>query len=617
MKSKSTIRVLLVEDDARDALLVRQSLVDLAGLDVALTHVERLADAILLFREEKFDVILLDLGLPDSTGVQSFVRLYDISPGVPILVLGARDNNGLALQVMRRGAQDYVIKSDLDPASLRRSITYGIERHKIADKGRTESGERAKADFLADLSHQLRTPLNSVIGFSELLVDEKVGALNPEQREYLNDILASGRHLLDLMIDIVDLTKEKDDLLARERAARIEVAQAREREDDISYRIQQTMLIDQPPETFPGVRIGALSVPSQRIDGDFYIFINHRNRSLDVIVGDVMGKGTPAALLAAATKSHFLKALGDLMASSKTKELPEPKEVATSAHASVVRHLIDLESFVTLCYARLNMNTRTLDFVDCGHTGILQWHGGTGRCETHHGSDLPMGVQEGETYDQRSVAFEPGDLFLLYSDGVTEARNPGGEMFGVDRLEEFIRSHAHLEAPAFVEAIRTTVLRFAESDRLSDDLTCVAIKPMGPVQHAEIDISSELTQLRCARRFVREFCGRAADPLLDDDSLGALELAVTEAASNIIIHAYDRRVDQRIHLKAESFPGCVSVTLQHSGKPFLPSPPSSLPHASRESGFGVYLIDHNVDGVRYYRDRLGRNCIALVKYCNF
>ncbi len=607
MKNKSTIRALLVEDDDADALLLRQLVAEIPGIKIDLAHVGRLADAIARLAERQFDIVLLDLGLPDSKGVQTFVRLHNVDLGIPVWVLGKRDET-LALELMSRGAQDYLIKSEIDPASLQRSILYGIERHRTADKRRMESSDRAKSDFLADLSHQLRTPLNSVIGFSELLVDEKVGALNPEQREYLNDILASGRHLLDLMIDVVDLT-------ARERAARIEVAQAREREDEISSRIQQTMLIDQPPEDFPGVRIGALSVPSQRIDGDFYIFINHRNRSLDVIVGDVMGKGTPAALLAAATKSHFLKALSDLMAGSKDKQLPEPKEVAMSAHATVVRHLIDLESFVTLCYARLNMNTRTLDFVDCGHTGVLQWHAETGLCETHHGSDLPMGIREGETYDQRSVAFESGDLFLLYSDGITEARNPGGEMFGTQRLEDCIRSNAQLEAGAFVEAIRSAVFRFAESDRLSDDLTCVAIKPAPAVVRAHMEINSELKQLRCARAFVREFCRQCPEPLLDEDRMGALELAVTEAASNIIIHAYDRCANQRIYVEAEAFPGCVSITLHHTGKPFEPSPPSSLPHASRESGFGIYLIDHNVDGVRYYRDKIGRSCIALVKYC--
>ena len=75
------------------------------------------------------------------------------------------------------------------------------------------------------------------------------------------------------------------------------------------------------------MRVAALTIPSQRIDGDFYIFIRHDDSSLDVIVGDVMGKGIPAALLGAATKSHFLKALSDLMAPSKDGQLPSPRIV--------------------------------------------------------------------------------------------------------------------------------------------------------------------------------------------------------------------------------------------------------------------------------------------------
>ena len=94
-----------------------------------------------------------------------------------------------------------------------------------------------------------------------------------------------------------------------------------------------------------------------------------------MIVADVMGKGIPAALLGAATKSHFLEALCHLMASSKDGKLPEPKEIVMLAHADMVQHLIDLESFVTLCYARLDLNRRSLELVDCGHTGIIHWHG--------------------------------------------------------------------------------------------------------------------------------------------------------------------------------------------------------------------------------------------------
>ena len=125
----------------------------------------------------------------------------------------------------------------------------------------------------------------------------------------------------------------KDELIVRERAISAELEQAREREVEIGFRIQQTLLLDQPPLDVPGLRVAALTIPSQRIDGDFYIFLRHPNQSLDVIVGDVMGKGIPAALLGAATKSHFLKALSDLMALSKEGELPEPKDIVMLAHA--------------------------------------------------------------------------------------------------------------------------------------------------------------------------------------------------------------------------------------------------------------------------------------------
>jgi anti-sigma regulatory factor (Ser/Thr protein kinase) len=116
---------------------------------------------------------------------------------------------------------------------------------------------------------------------------------------------------------------------------------------------------------------------------------------------------------------------------------------------------------------------------------------------------------------------------------------------------------------------------------------------------------------------VRSACRDVAGLPLDEDSIGKLELAVTEACSNIVKHAYHGRADQWIHLEAEAFPGKVSVRLHHLGEPFDPSKvaPPRL-DGSQDSGFGVYLITHSVDEVRYYRDERGRNCIALVKTCN-
>jgi PAS domain S-box-containing protein len=407
------------------------------------------------------------------------------------------------------------------------------------------------------------------------------------------------------------------ELEGRVRARTADLEAARDREATLGFRIQQMLLLTRPPTDVPGLQVATLTMPSQRIDGDFYDFFRHENECLDVIVADVMGKGIPAALLAGATKSNVLEALCHLMAISRAGVLPEPKEIVTLAHADMVHQLIDLESFVTLSYARLDLKRRVLDLVDCGHTGMLRLRAKTGECEMLHGSNLPLGVREGEIFDQLTISFDAGDLFLFYSDGITELRNPAGELFGADRLSECVRLNRELEPQALVDVIRNTALAFAQSDRLGDDLTCVAVsvRPVQePLARSELEIRSDLKDLCRARAFVREFCNLVPDGLLDADDVAGLELAVNEAASNIMKHAYHGRADQRIQLDADAFPDRVSIRLHHLGDSFDPatvSPPAL--DGSRESGFGVLLITKSVDDVRYSRDERGRNSVALVK----
>ena len=395
------------------------------------------------------------------------------------------------------------------------------------------------------------------------------------------------------------------------QAANAELERAREREYQVGFRIQQTLLLDQPPADVSGLQIAALTLPSQRIDGDFYAFFQHQDQSLDVIVGDVMGKGIPAALLGAATKSQFLKALSHLLAVCRNGKVPETTEIVMEAHAEIVRQLIDLDSFVTLCYARLDKGRRQLHLVDCGHTGTILWRARTGQCEVLHGDNLPLGIREDEIYRQISIPIEPGDLLVFYSDGITEARNRAGEVFGVARLEECVRNGSELDPVGVVDAIRKRVAAFSESDRLSDDFTAVVMRP--PAQ-AEIEIRSDLQELRRAREFVHTFCQAAPGSPLGSDSVNALELAVHEAACNIIQHAYHGQSDQRIYLEGEAVPGQVSIRLRHSGDPFDPSAVAApVFDGSRGSGFGAYIISRSVDDVQYYRDRSGRSCVALVK----
>jgi PAS domain S-box-containing protein len=265
------------------------------------------------------------------------------------------------------------------------------------------------------------------------------------------------------------------DITARKRAE-AELARVRQRESLIGARIQQTLLLGKPPRDLPGVQVAALTIASRQIDGDFYDFLAHDTHCLDVVVGDVMGKGIPAALLGAAIKSRILHALSHLLFVSGRGDLPEPEEIVARVHADVTEQFIDLRFFATLCYMRFDMRRHRVSFVDCGHTKTLHLKHRTGLCALLEGDNVPLGCSETEVYRQVCVPFEPGDLFVFYSDGVTEAQSPNGETFDIDRLVELLQAHADLDPEALVARVRQAVVDFSRSETFADDLTCVVVR---------------------------------------------------------------------------------------------------------------------------------------------
>ncbi|WP_423383223.1 PAS domain-containing protein [Burkholderia sp. LMG 32019] len=126
------VRILLVEDSPTDALLIREALFDVQDFVSVLLHVERMSEGMDRFQAEHFDVVLLDLGLPDSQGLDTFTRLHAGKPEVPIIVLTGLDDLSAGLLAIQEGAQDYLLKRDIQPALLGRAIRYAIERHHVS-----------------------------------------------------------------------------------------------------------------------------------------------------------------------------------------------------------------------------------------------------------------------------------------------------------------------------------------------------------------------------------------------------------------------------------------------------------------------------------------------------
>jgi signal transduction histidine kinase len=207
------VRVLLVEDNPGDARLARELLGEVESFEFELEHVERLSEAIAALNRSRFDVVLLDLSLPDSQGLDGIAGLQKAVPAVPVVVLTGRKDDGVAIDVLKAGADDYLIKGQGDGQLMVRAIRYSIERARgrillVEAKAKAEIANRTKTEFLANMSHELRTPLNAIMGFSELLKGQMLGPVgNPTYVEYARDIHQSASHLLQIINDILDLSK--------------------------------------------------------------------------------------------------------------------------------------------------------------------------------------------------------------------------------------------------------------------------------------------------------------------------------------------------------------------------------------------------------------------------
>lgn len=221
--TETHFRVLLVEDNAGDARLVREALADTPGAHFDVEPEGRLAPALQRLDAGGIDAMLLDLGLPDSMGSETFERTKNHARGVAIIVLTGLGDEELGLKMVRSGAQDYVAKGELSGSMLARVIRYAIERQRAEQqirqmneelenrvKARTaelESANRELEAFSYSVSHDLRAPLRHIDGFSNLVMETCAGQLNPEGQRLLQRIRAAVERMRAIIDDLLTLSR--------------------------------------------------------------------------------------------------------------------------------------------------------------------------------------------------------------------------------------------------------------------------------------------------------------------------------------------------------------------------------------------------------------------------
>ncbi|HLW86155.1 MAG TPA: hybrid sensor histidine kinase/response regulator [Candidatus Sulfotelmatobacter sp.] len=210
--------VLLIEDNAGDADLVRLRLVE-GKTPCEVNCVGRLSDGLATLSKEVPTVILLDLNLPDSHGAETFRRVLEKAPGVPIVVLSGQDDEMLAIKAVNQGVQDYLVKGDITAKHLERAIRYAVERQALLrtlDITRKQQLE-FKNQFLSHVSHELRTPLTCIHQYVTLLADGLAGPVAPEQSDHLKTILKSVNQLHAMIRDLLEATRAESGKLRVEQ----------------------------------------------------------------------------------------------------------------------------------------------------------------------------------------------------------------------------------------------------------------------------------------------------------------------------------------------------------------------------------------------------------------
>jgi sigma-B regulation protein RsbU (phosphoserine phosphatase) len=260
----------------------------------------------------------------------------------------------------------------------------------------------------------------------------------------------------------------------------------------VAYDIQQSFLPKHLPEVF-GAEVAATMNPAHEVGGDFYDVIPLSGERVGMLVADVSGKGIPAALYMALARTllrtHSLSAqpryLTDALESAEVRRLMRRGSVGALAALGAVRqtneyllaHHAEPVMFLTLFYGVYEPQSHLMTYVNAGHNPPLLYNAVTGRHDWLMPTDMAIGLMANRPYEARQYfPLSPGDVLVMYTDGVTEAFDPQREQFGTERLDEAVTGLAHRSAAEILAGIVGRVAAFAGDAPQSDDLTLAVLK---------------------------------------------------------------------------------------------------------------------------------------------
>lgn len=435
------------------------------------------------------------------------------------------------------------------------------------------------AAHLRDQGTQIVLPL---VASGELV---GVLALGPRRSE--RSYTRNDRKLLDSLGRYAAPALRLAQLMRRQEVE----ARARERMDQelhVAQLIQQQFLSGEVPD-LPGWHVATFYQPARTVGGDFYDLIGLSDGRIMVVAGDVTDKGVPAALVMASTQALLRSTAG--VCSS-------PGEVLSRVNELLVPQ-IPLNMFVTCLVLVIDPETGATQFANAGHNLPYVRRGGSVVQVSARG--MPLGLMAGSRYDELETVIEPGDLVLLYSDGITEQHDAEGEMFGFGRTRTLVAAAS--AGDDLVARVVAGLREFAGAVEQEDDITLVALhrERAGSSRDA---VSFSVTSEAGNEREVMDRVSAVVCDLLPPERLEALMTAVSETAMNAIEHGNRSRQEVDVDVVVRRSPEVVTVEITDYGRgrrldSDFPEPDLELKLAGLQAprGWGLFLVKNLVDRV--------------------
>ena len=374
-----------------------------------------------------------------------------------------------------------------------------------------------------------------------------------------------------------------------------------ESELKIARDIQMSMV----PKTFPPFphrpefELYATLVPAREVGGDFYDFLFIDDHHLCFVIGDVSGKGVPAALFMAVTRTLFR---------TVASKVSSPDKILSLLNHEICRGN-DSCMFVTVFCAVLDIRTGEVEYSNGGHNlPYLVSHDETTTLKNTGG--MALGFTEDATYRSEKIVLQAGDGLFLYTDGVTEAMDETGNQFSELRLEDFLHQSNGSSVTELIDGAVDKVKSHAAGAAQSDDITALAIKflmtaekPMA--EAVVVELKNDLSEIARLARIVDDF---ARHHQIEAQTTRNMHLVLDEILTNIISYGYDNGGEHHIIARFNLERGHWTVAVEDDGKPFnpldAPEPDTNQLLEERPiGGLGIHLVRKNVDELEYRRQK--------------